>query len=384
MTSTVGVAVGVVGVARVGPAVDVGSNVDVGASVTVPTTVGGGGSTNVPVADGVAVAVRRSGVTTDVGGVLGGVPVRVGVALGGEPVPVGVRVAVGVPEGAPVGDAVGLPVAAVGTGVPVRVALGDAVWVVLAEGEGVAVGAAVVAAPVVVGGGASGGGLACGGTYAGPSESDLMFGPIDTRPFEDGLQVATYFKLDLHRESDFQVCVTNPGSPGGVDCFSVGVLQIDWNYFEPKLQFPLVGGQEEAFVVFRFRDRDFEAPHQGAFVDRVVIHGLSDAPPPTDQALALPPPDGAVHVVRAHTYCPGGVMLSWTYQSGGGNAPSKPWSSISVATWTAPATLAAPAPYAAPHASTSAARPASVARRMWTVGRGEPGSLDIEASNRIG
>lgn len=137
-----------------------------------------------------------------------------------------------------------------------------------------------------VGGGALGGGLACGGTYAGPSESDLIFGPIDTRPFEDGLQVATYFKLDLHRESDFQVCVTNPGSPGGVDCFAVGVLQIDWNYFEPKLQFPLVGGQEEAFVVFRFRDRDFETPHQGAFVDRVVIHGLSDAPPPTTTGAA--------------------------------------------------------------------------------------------------
>jgi len=137
-----------------------------------------------------------------------------------------------------------------------------------------------------VGGGTAGGGLACGGTYAGPSESDLMFGPIDTRPFENGLQVATYFKLDLHRETDFQVCVTNPGSPGGIDCFSVGALQIDWNYFEPKLQFPLVGGQEEAFVVFRFRDRDFETPHQGAFVDRVVIHGLSDAPPPTTTGAA--------------------------------------------------------------------------------------------------
>ncbi|MBK6770519.1 MAG: hypothetical protein IPG72_16195 [Ardenticatenales bacterium] len=88
-----------------------------------------------------------------------------------------------------------------------------------------------------------------------------------------------HFKFDLNSVTDFLVCATDPGEPSGLACFGAGsgFTQIDWSYFERRLDFPNAAGSAPVYVLIRFRDRDPDAtsPHHGVNVDRVVIRGIS-------------------------------------------------------------------------------------------------------------
>lgn len=227
-----------------------------------------------------------------------------------------------------------------------------------------------------VGGGTLGGGLACDGDYTAHAESDLVFGPIDATDFEDGLDVTAHIKLDLHRATDFQMCITNPGAPGGVSCFGAGVTQLDWNYFDPPIAFPQAAGMAEVYVLLRFRDRDPDggAPHQGAYVDRVVIRGLSDSPPATataDATTAAPTPTTSATVPPSATATATAAATATATPTGAASATRTPSATPSV---TAPptatgATTAAPSP----SATRTATAPATAVAPSATPS-GQPGA----------
>lgn len=206
-----------------------------------------------------------------------------------------------------------------------------------------------------VGAGTLGGGLACDGTYDAHAESDLVFGPIDATDFDGGLDVTAHVRLDLHRATDFQICITDPGAPGGVACFGAGVTQLAWNYFDPPIAFPQAAGVAEVYVLLRFRDRDPDAgmPKQGAWVDRVVIRGLSDAPPPSATPAATTPPASAT--AAATTPAPSATASPTATASATGSPTA-----TNVAT-TAPATATPTASRTPTTAATLAATPSATA-----------------------
>lgn len=159
-----------------------------------------------------------------------------------------------------------------------------------------------------IGGGAVGGGLGCAGTYDSWSESDLIYGPIDATGFDGGIDLALHLKLDLHRDSDFQMCVTDPGAESGLSCFiaGAGITQLAWNFIDPPAEFPGTAGHDNVYVVLRFRDRDPDvgSPHQGAWVDRVVIRGISGGGQPSPTATATTAPSATATTVPATTAAP--------------------------------------------------------------------------------
>jgi hypothetical protein len=132
-----------------------------------------------------------------------------------------------------------------------------------------------LAAAWAIGGGVKGSMLPCGGVFTDTVDSFLIYGPIDTRPYGDGLEVNLRMKIDQQDANDFIICATNiEGSPDSITCFSSGVEQTPWTGFNTPLEFPDSGGMEEAYVWFNYRDRQPTGMHTGVFVDNIVIEGV--------------------------------------------------------------------------------------------------------------
>ncbi len=139
-------------------------------------------------------------------------------------------------------------------------------------------------------GGVVGMALPCGGSNTEPVDTLLTYGPIDSRPFVNGVEVALDVKLNLAFEEAFLVCMSTNDLEEPLACFSAGVTETDWASFEPAIHFADGGGQAAAMVYVLFRDRDPSPvpPRFGAYVDNIVIVGLAPPATPTSAATATP------------------------------------------------------------------------------------------------
>lgn len=152
--------------------------------------------------------------------------------------------------------------------------------------------------------GTTGSGLGCLEQYTGPVFSILRYGPIDTRPYPQGLEVNLLFKLDAPGALAFQICVE--GETDSLGCFGTGLASTDWAIFpEPGLSFSAAGGLEAVYVEIQYADLLGISAHYGALVDEVVIRGVggSGTPPPglTPSVTPSPAPSQTPSVTPSQT-----------------------------------------------------------------------------------
>lgn len=143
------------------------------------------------------------------------------------------------------------------------------------------------------GGGAKGTNYACGGRITDGAISVLRYGPIDTRPFPDGIQVNLRFRLDsptAPTQSLLAICAPVPGRQTQ-DCRGPTNRFVDpWSRFADPLLFDDVGGEAEVYIVFSYEDRQPDGQHWGAMIDDVIIEGIRALPTATASPTPAPRP----------------------------------------------------------------------------------------------
>jgi len=153
-----------------------------------------------------------------------------------------------------------------------------------------------------VGGGAKGTELDCGAAYSEPVESFLLYGPIDTTDYHDGLQVSALFRLNQPVPTgDFntRVCATQGPRVTDLNCIPVGPENSNWVVYPAR---QMLWAKEQSQVVFAvmYRDQSPMGGHFGAFVDNILIEGLPGeaATPTPTRAVTQPPPPGSPTATR--------------------------------------------------------------------------------------
>lgn len=221
------------------------------------------------------------------------------------------------------------------------------------------------AAAWALGGGSGGSGLACGSTYADAVDTFLIYGPIDTRPFDEGIRVSLMVWLDMPASQSFIVCATHGPGESDFQCFETGVTETDWASFAP-LDFPLTAGRTDVEVWINYRDREPSGGHVGAFVDNVTIDGLSSGAPPTVTATSSATATGAPQVTPSST-----VTLQATATAS--VTPSRTATSMATGAASATASRTATSPTVTPSATrtgTTPTTPGATATRTATTGAG--------------